>query len=1038
MTDIAPSSSSQRRLRRWLVIVGALALPLLLIALWNPAYASGNVSTPGPGWVGARLNIPRPCRDHGTVGVCDTTTQSAEGLYEYKPLRRRAGEFWGASPPEMDPVFNGHTRAAQGRCIVGGVPKQWPAGTWHYGGRWTRTVSYSGGTPQVSWTSGTLAYSFAKADACRNPTPTPQGQPTPPPGGTPPPGTPPPGTDITPTPPDPFYPPTETPETTETPEPTPTPEYPCYTEIPPPMNLRLYWGEGASFQERTQYTCGHFQTGYYTGTLDKNWLWNCMAPDGLQSVHLEENEDDWRVLDSSAYVPTRTLWHRIPANAVVGFEFDLLNAMFIHPGVTTGGRTNRPYDSTDVNSSNRGLLLFVQDLGDDRMPGGAGANQDRLIFLLGFNDGPGMGAYGYPGNVAGRGPLSVPNVEDSGWAMYTEGGRLTLLYDIPGAPSGRTDLLAYRAPGVTILNRPIFEIGGGGMLKDRRPWPGFDPTLYSPNEWEHWELANPIPWPEAPRNPRNPSDTVLRTTLLEAESYVYGNNERTSRDNIRASFRTEPNRAYRMIAIKRGTVCAGEDPLTTLSTLYFDTMGDGNVAISKSAPDREVRDRMMTYDIEVRNTGSSVTARDVVVVDTLPEGVLLGQVNITPPGATTPTPLPLPISPTPSEVNGRTITWRIGDLAPGEVRTFQIAVWIAANAPDVLTNVATVSAENDGDPTDNRAEATTLLVNNPTNVAVRVLAPRVVRPGDVFETMIQYSNTTTTTAENVRLAFSVPPGVTLVSTSREPNVREGEDASVLIWNIGTLPANANGTITLQIRVPREHEAAAIPALLDQTAEIDARNDADLYDNSSTALTVVLIVPRPQTDARLWIHSQLDPEQGVYRTSGAQFTWPAGEALDFTPEVTIDDQQTGYPYYRLNRRVVAWSFLGTGGLAMNGIGCKAREQPRAQDTEHADLSRMRGCIYRYLNHVSPTTLRGQGHVYWAQYPPERMRNDVYVVTPLPPGGTDLRIQYAVLTESVETGYFDVDEDGRTDSVLERRTDVFEATYRVEFVVPRDAR
>jgi hypothetical protein len=45
---------------------------------------------------------------------------------------------------------------------------------------------------------------------------------------------------------------------------------------------------------------------------------------------------------------------------------------------------------------------------------------------------------------------------------------------------------------------------------------------------------------------------------------------------------------------------------------------------------------------------------------------------------------------------------------------------------------------------------------------------------------------------------------------------------------------------------------------------------------------------------------------------------------------------------------------------------------------------------------------------------------------------------VLTEVVETGYFDIDEDGRTDSVLERRTDVFEATYRVELVVPRDAR
>jgi hypothetical protein len=532
----------------------------------------------------------------------------------------------------------------------------------------------------------------------------------------------------------------------------------------------------------------------------------------------------------------------------------------------------------------------------------------------------------------------------------------------------------------------------------------------------------------------------LRTTLLEAESYVYGNNERTSRDNIRASFRTEPNRAYRMIAIKRGTVCAGEDPLTTLSTLYFDTMGDGNVAIAKSAPDREVRDRMMTYDIEVRNTGSSVTARDVVVVDTLPDGVLLGPGEHHAAGGDDAD--AAAVADQSDAVGGQRANDRLDASAiwrRAKCARSRSTVWIAANAPDVLTNVATVSAENDGDPTDNRAEATTLLVNNPTNVAVRVLAPRMVRPGERVETMITYQQhderSRRTGASGVLRAAGRDARVDVAGRRTSAT---GEDDSVLIWNIGTLPANGSGTITLRIRVPREHEAAAIPTMLDQTAEIDARNDSDLYDNSSTALTAVLIVPRPQTADRLWIHSMLDPQQGVYRTSGATFTWPAGEALDFTPDVTIDNRQTGEPYYRLNRRVVAWSFLGTGGLNLSGMGCKAREQPPADETQHADLTRMRGCVYRYLDTVSPTTLRGQGHVYWAQYPPERMRNDVYVITPLPRNGTDLRIQYAVLTEVVETGYFDIDEDGRTDSVLERRTDVFEATYRVELVVPRDAR
>jgi hypothetical protein len=33
--------------------------------------------------------------------------------------------------------------------------------------------------------------------------------------------------------------------------------------MPPPMDVRLYWGVGASFQERRQYTCGARQNAYF-------------------------------------------------------------------------------------------------------------------------------------------------------------------------------------------------------------------------------------------------------------------------------------------------------------------------------------------------------------------------------------------------------------------------------------------------------------------------------------------------------------------------------------------------------------------------------------------------------------------------------------------------------------------------------------------------------------------------------------------------------------------------------------------------------
>ncbi|MDW8215791.1 MAG: hypothetical protein RMJ55_19750, partial [Roseiflexaceae bacterium] len=57
---------------------------------------------------------------------------------------------------------------------------------------------------------------------------------------------------------------------------------------------------------------------------------------------------------------------------------------------------------------------------------------------------------------------------------------------------------------------------------------------------------------------------------------------------------------------------------------------------------------------------------------------------------------------------------------------------------------------------------------------------------------------------------------------------------------------------------------------------------------------------------------------------------------------------------------------------------------------------------------------------------------YGIWPLPGSPTNLRIQYAVLTELVETGLYDLDGDGRDDSVLDRRTDVLDGTFTVTLV------
>jgi len=322
-----------------------------------------------------------------------------------------------------------------------------------------------------------------------------------------------------------------------------------------------------------------------------------------------------------------------------------------------------------------------------------------------------------------------------------------------------------------------------------------------------------------------------------------------------------------------------------------------------------------------------------------------------------------------------------------------------------------------------------------TNVRVRITTPRIVRPGQEFETVISYENTSPEDATNVLLDYKVVPNVMIVGAT--PGYQEVNDGRP-VWRLGTVAAGQRGTVRVRVRVPPE-DSPSLPVAVLHLARISGDADANPMDNAAQATTTVLVVPPPQRGVeRLRIHSEFDPERGVYLSEGTTVTWPGGEVMDFTPFIAPDDRQVGLPYYRLDRRIVAWSFLGSGDINVSSAGCKDREEPTAQDAERADLSHMQGCIYRYYVSPSSEQMRWQGHLFWGQYPPERMRQDVYVRTPLPTGGTDLRIQYAVLTEAVETGYEDVDGDGRTDSVLERRTDVFDATYRVEFVVPRDAR
>jgi len=640
----------------------------------------------------------------------------------------------------------------------------------------------------------------------------------------------------------------------------------------------------------------------------------------------------------------------------------------------------RMFDASNVDRS-RNAMVILQDLGSDMQPGGG---DDRLLAFLAMGDADLQDSKRH---------LKVQGTSRDSWPRL----------NLPGRPSGWQALLA---PGVQVWSNAFFSWQG-----NRTP----------PYAWQSW------PQPEQ----RDANGNLTR----HAQDWLYTNDGGTNHGPLRLRFITERGRAYRMVMLNSVPGC-NADMLHNISQLYFFTDRGANVAVEKQAPERASRNQMVGYSLTVRNT-SQKTANNVVLTDTLPVGMPFGEADLVlrdpNTGAETTTRVAATSSVAPTWTDGRTLVWNLGDLVTGEVRTINLTVPATDAAPDAATNVAVVSAANDGDPNDNRAEATTVFVR--TNVRVRITTPRIVRPGQEFETVISYENTSPEDATNVLLDYQVVPNVTIVGAT--PGHQEMNNERP-VWRLGTVAAGQRGTVRVRVQVPPA-DSPALPVAVLHLARISADADADPMDNAAQATTTVLVVPPPQRgEERLRIHSEFDPERGVYLSEGTTVTWPAGEVMDFTPFIAPDNRQVGLPYYRLDRKIVAWSFVGTGNLNLIGATCKAREEPTAEDVQHADLSRLKGCIYRY--HVSPSSaqMRWQGHLFWGQYAPERMRQDVYVRTPLPTGGTDLRIQYAVLTEAVETGYEDVDGDGRTDSVLERRTDVFEATYRVELVVPRDAR
>ncbi len=194
----------------------------------------------------------------------------------------------------------------------------------------------------------------------------------------------------------------------------------------------------------------------------------------------------------------------------------------------------------------------------------------------------------------------------------------------------------------------------------------------------------------------------------------------------------------------------------------------------------------VTYTITLTNTGNA-TANAVAVTDTFSTGFSLDSYawNVVVPGR---------------------------DLAgtPGTVQLSTVGV-AAPLTPGLYYNPA-VTVTN-GSEQIVLTDSAPLIVTAPELHLAKMAARDVISAGESISYTLTYSNNSSTSASGVWLTDTLPAGVTFAGSVPPPSAQAGNQIS---WDLGTLGANASGTLLITVSVPT---SLADNTILDNSAAI---------------------------------------------------------------------------------------------------------------------------------------------------------------------------------------------------------------------------
>jgi uncharacterized repeat protein (TIGR01451 family) len=267
------------------------------------------------------------------------------------------------------------------------------------------------------------------------------------------------------------------------------------------------------------------------------------------------------------------------------------------------------------------------------------------------------------------------------------------------------------------------------------------------------------------------------------------------------------------LQIKSPTEDPTPDNNTSTVTTHVETV---NVSVIKHSPPYIVAGLPFTITLAYANAGPA-TARGVTLRDLLPSGLTVVSSN---PPAT-----------------GPGLRWNLGDLAGGTSGSIEVVLRAPTTAISgtTYTNVAVIDSPTspDRDPSDDTSSTVSTVRPNSDLEIVKSGPVAPMRSGSPVSYTLSYRNRGPSQALNVRIEDTLPAGFTFRSATPAPTTSAN---GVLAWDIGTLDANASGSITVNGMLMGE----GVTTTRTNTATISSPTTPDPTpgNNSSTVDTTV--------------------------------------------------------------------------------------------------------------------------------------------------------------------------------------------------------